>query len=130
MPQANPTTRVLLGYTLDGRETWRMGKARRCDWPTTPGRRALNDAITTVLDVLEDAHGFTFVDRDLVGKMASRDILAHAGFPEVECGEVWGHKGEKVDQGIAHLTPTDLVQITWKVAGWLELCSEKVKCYA
>lgn len=129
MPQANPATRVLLAYTADGRETRRVG-ARTCGWPSIPGTRAFDCAIETVLKVLEDAHGFTFVDRDLVGKMASRDILAHAGFPEVECGEVVGHKARMVDQAIARLSPTDLVQITWKVAGWLELCSEKPRCYS
>lgn len=129
MPQAQPVSRVLLGYTLDGREVRRLG-ARPCGWPTTPGFHALDDAIRTVLDVLEDAHGFTFVDRDLVGKMLSRDVLAYAGFPEVECGEVKGHKARLVDNAIHLLTPSDLVHITWKVAGWLELSAERVNSYA
>lgn len=122
MPQANPMPQTLLAYTATGDPVRRLTK-RPCEWPSTPGLHGLDHAVETVLMVLEDVYGFTFIERAVVGRMLSRDVLAHAGFPEVECGPLYGWKARLVNAAIGNLTPTDYVQVTWKVAGWLHLCA-------
>lgn len=122
MRVADPVPRVLLAYAPDGRPIIRAARLL-CEWPSTPGLGALDMAIETVLTVLEDAHGFTMIDRVLVGQMASRDLLAYAGFPEFACGPLYGRRARQVDEAISRLRPKDLVQVTWAVSHWLNVCA-------